>query len=242
MIVMARHDVGRVVVPLALLALAARMAAAQQPPSFSGLYRLYQAGTEVAREHFERSGRVAELSVVVPVLGLKLDSRTEFDSIGAFRRFDAKAYDAAGDSLLVTYSVAASGTLLETTSASQRTGKATGQAVGPVAGVIPAQSVAVVALLARRFARDTAVRMLFMGADSVLPVTIAHHGDSATVTFAGVTASTLTTIYGTGGADPDPLAAGRHLLARGHAHAAARHEAACSRRRHDHRVGAADAG
>jgi len=148
MIVMARHNVGRVVVPLALLALAATMAAAQQPPSFSGLYRLYQAGTEVAREHFERSGRVAELSVVVPVLGLKLDSRTEFDSTGAFRRFDAKAYDAAGDSLLGTYSVAASGTLLETTSASQRTGKtATGQAVGPVAGVIPAQSVAVVALL-----------------------------------------------------------------------------------------------
>jgi alpha-beta hydrolase superfamily lysophospholipase len=190
----ARNSVRRAALWLALLAPAATPAAAQEPTSFSGLYRLYQAGTEVARERFERSGRVAELSVVVPILGLKLDSRTEFDSTGALRRFDAKAYDAAGDSLLGTYSVTASGSLLETTSASRRTGQtATGHAMGPVAGVIPAQSVAVVALLARRFARDTAVRMLLMGSDSVLPVTIAHRGDSATVTFAGVTASTLTT-------------------------------------------------
>lgn len=168
--------------------------AAQQPVSFSGLYRLYQGGTEVGREHFERSGPVATTSVVVPIIGLKLDSRTEFDSAGAFRRFVAEAYNAAGDTLLGTYSVAAHDSALETTSASKRTGQtATGRAKGPVAGVIPAQSVAVVALLARRFARDTAVRMLLMGTDSVLRVTIAHRGDSATVTFAGITATTLTT-------------------------------------------------
>jgi alpha-beta hydrolase superfamily lysophospholipase len=194
MIFIARHNVGWFALPLALLVLAPARLAAQQPPSFSGLYRLYQAGSEVARERFERSGRVVDLSVVVPVLGLKLDSRTEFDSTGALGRFDATAYNAAGDSVIGTYSVTASGTLLQTTSASRRTGQtATGQAAGPVAGVIPAQSVAVVALLARRFARDTAVRMLLMGTDSVLPVTIAHHGDSAVVTFAGVVATTLTT-------------------------------------------------
>ncbi|HET9709616.1 MAG TPA: hypothetical protein VFP39_15060, partial [Gemmatimonadales bacterium] len=162
-----------------LLLLMCARAAAQQPPSFSGLYRLYQGGAEVGRERFERSGRVVSMSVVVPVIGLKLDSRTQFDSIGAFQRFDAEAYNAAGDTLFGTYSVTASGSVLQTTSASKRTGQTTsGQATGPVAGVIPAQSVAVVALLARRFARDTAVRMLLMGTDSVLPVTIAHHGDS----------------------------------------------------------------
>ena len=194
MTVIARRNFGRVALPLALLALAPAMAPAQQPPSFSGLYRLYQAGSEVARERFERAGRVAELSIVVPILALKLDSRTEFDSTGAFRRFDAKAYNAAGDSLLGTYSVTASGALLQTTSSSQRTGQTTtGQAQGPVAGVIPVQSVAVVTLLTRRFARDTAIRMLFMGTDSVLPVTIAHRGDSASVSFAGITATTLTT-------------------------------------------------
>jgi alpha-beta hydrolase superfamily lysophospholipase len=177
-----------------LLTFVCATAAAQQPQAFSGLYRLYQGGAEVGRERFERSGRVASMSVVVPVIGLKLDSRTEFDSTGAFRRFDAEAYNAAGDTLLGTYSVTANGAALQTMSGSKRTGEtSTGQAVGPVVGVIPAQSVAVVALLARRFARDTAVRMLLMGTDSVLPVTITHHGDSATVAFAGVVATTLTT-------------------------------------------------
>lgn len=194
MTVITRHNVAWVALPLALLALAPAVAGAQQPRSFSGLYRLYQGGAEVGRERFERSGRVASMSVVIPLLGLKLDSRTEFDSTGAFRRFDAEAYNAAGDTLLGTYGVTANGAALATTSSSKRTGQTTtGQASGPVAGVIPAQSVAVVALLARRFARDTTVRMLIMGTDSVLPVMIAHHGDSAWVTFAGIVATTRTT-------------------------------------------------
>lgn len=177
-----------------LFTLVCGTAVAQQPPAFSGLYRLYQGAVEVGRERFERAGRVASTSVVVPIIGLKLDSRTEFDSTGAFQRFEAEAYNAAGDTLLRTYSVTANGAALQTMSASKRTGQTTtGQAVGPVVGVIPAQSVAVVALLARRFARDTSVRMLLMGTDSVLPVTITHHGDSATVSFAGVVATTLTT-------------------------------------------------
>lgn len=194
MIVIARDSIRQLGLSLTLLALAPAMCAAQQPPSFTGLYRLYQAGAELGRERFERSGRVASMSVVVPVIGLKLDSRTEFDSTGTFRRFDAEAYNAAGDTLLGTYSVAANGTELVTTSVSKRTGQTrTGRAVGPVAGVIPVQSVAVVALLSRRFARDTAIRMLLMGTDSVVSVTIAHRGDSAAVTFAGITATTLTT-------------------------------------------------
>ena len=177
-----------------LLLVVPAVLASQQPPGFSGLYRLYQGGAEVGRERFERAGRVASMSVVVPVLGLKLDSRTEFDSTGAFRRFDAQAYNAAGDTLRGSFSVAADGPVLRTTAVSQPSGRTvTGQAAGPVAGVIPAQTVAVVALLARRFARDTTVRMLIMGSDSVIPVTIAHHGDSATVSFVGVTATTLTT-------------------------------------------------
>ncbi|HET7248624.1 MAG TPA: alpha/beta fold hydrolase [Gemmatimonadales bacterium] len=191
----ARDSLRRLVVTLTVTLLALPGAArAQQRPAFAGLYRLYQGGTEVGRERFERSGRVAEFSVVVPVIGLKLDSRTAFDSTGAFQRFDAEAYNAAGDTLLGTFSVTASGALLQTQSTSKRTGQTkTGQAAGPVAGVIPAQSVAVVALLARRFARDTTIRMLIMGSDSVVPVTIAHHGDSATVSFAGIAATTLTT-------------------------------------------------
>jgi len=183
-----------VIARVSLLLVVPAVLAAQQPPAFSGLYRLYQGGAEVGRERFERSGRVASMSVVIPLLGLKLDSRTEFDSTGAFRRFDAQAFNAAGDTLRGTFSVAADGSSLQTTSVSQPAGRTvTGQATGRVAGVIPAQTVAVVALLARRFARDTTVRMLIMGSDSVIPVTIAHHGDSATVSFVGIAATTLTT-------------------------------------------------
>ena len=199
MIVIARPS--RRIAAAVVLVLLPAAVHAQQRPSFSGLYRLYQAGNEVGREHFERSGPVATMSVVVPIIGLKLDSRTEFDSAGAFQRFEAQAYNAAGDTLLGTFSVAVHDSVVETKSASKRTGQtATGQARGPVAGVIPAQSVAVVALLARRFGRDTTIRMLLMGTDSVLPVTIAHRGDSATVSFAGIMATTLTT-----GGKPGPI-------------------------------------
>src|ERR1051325_881155 len=193
MIVIARDNLQRIAGLLALLAFPVA-GSAQQRPAFAGLYRLYQAGTEIGREQFERSGPVARMSVVVSVIGLKLDSRTEFDSTGAFRRFDAEAYNAAGDTLLGTFSVTARDSMVQTASESKRTGQsATGEAKGPVAGVIPAQSVAVVALLGRRFGRDTIVRMLIMGSDSVLPVTISHHGDSATVSFAGIVATTRTT-------------------------------------------------
>lgn len=190
----AKRNSRRLAATLAVLMLAgSTAAAAQQRPAFGGLYRLYQGGAEVGREQFARAGRVADMSVVVPIIALKLDSRTEFDSTGAFHRFDAQAYNAAGDTLRATFSVTVSGSDLQTTAVFKSTGQTTtGHAAGPVAGVIPAQSVAVVALLARRFGRDTTVRMLLMGSDSVIPVTIAHRGDSATVAFAGVVATTLT--------------------------------------------------
>lgn len=181
---------------LVLLVLVAGPAAFRQAPAFAGLYRMFQAGAEVGRETFRRMPGAAEMSVVVPVLGLKLDSRTEFDATGTFRRFEAQVYDAAGDSLRATYAVTVDGDTLRTVAVSKRTGTTTSKAVpGPAAGVIPAQSVAVVALLAKRFAgHDTTLRMLPMGADSTIPVGITYHGDTAAVRFAGVEA--WTTISG----------------------------------------------
>lgn len=165
--------------------------AAQQAPVLSGLYRLYQGGGEVGRERFERSRGAVDLSVTVPLLNLKLDSRTEFDSSGRFRRFAAQIFVAAGDSLIGTYAVAADGDTLRTISTSTRTGVTTNRTVaGPAAGVIPAQTVAVVALLLRRFPRDTVIRMLPMGGDSTIAVSIAHRGDSGVVSFAGLEART----------------------------------------------------
>src|SRR5512144_1685615 len=152
---------------------------------------MFQAGAEVGREQFRRSPGLAEMSVVVPLLGLKLDSRTEFDSTGAFRRFEAQVYNAAGDSLRGSYTVTADGDTLRIVRMTPRGESHAGTVPGRVAGVIPAQSVAVIALLARRFSRDTMVRMLPMGGDSTLPVTVLHRGDTAVVTLAGLEARTV---------------------------------------------------
>ena len=139
---------------LIALAVAPVTIAAQQPASFAGLYRMFQAGAEVGREQFRRSPGLAEMSVVVPVIGLKVDSRTEFDAAGGFRRFAARIYDASGDSLRATYDVTADGDTLRSVLVTQRTGETRNGAVaGPAAGVIPAQSVAVIALLGRRGSR-----------------------------------------------------------------------------------------
>jgi len=175
--------------------------AAQQPAPVAGLYRMFQGGAEVGREQFRRSPGLVELSVVIPVAGLRIDSRTEFDSAGRFRRFEARVFDAAGDSLRASYSVSADGDTLRTVSVSQRTGQTRhGAAAGPAAGVLPIQTIAVVALLARRFSRDTVVRMLPMSADSTIPVTIVHRGDTTVVTLAGIEARTVTT-----GGRPGPI-------------------------------------
>ena len=178
---------------------------AAQQPSLSGLYRLYQGGGEVGRERFERSGGTVRLSVTVPLLNLKLDSRTEFDSSGRFQRFTAELFVAAGDSLIGTYAVTADGDTLRTVSMSKRTGATTyGVVAGPAAGVLPAQTIAVVALLLRRFPRDTVIRMLPMGADSTIPVTVVHRGDSGVVSFAGLEART-TLVAGRPGAIEMPI-------------------------------------
>lgn len=185
---------------LAFLALAAASEGlrAQQPAAFTGLYRMFQGGAEVGREQFRRSSGLAEMSVVVPLLGLKLDSRTEFDSNGTFRRFEAQVYNAAGDSLRGSYAVTADGDTLRVVRKPLSGETHAGTVPGRVAGVIPAQSVAVIALLARRFSRDTVVRMLPMGGDSTLPVTILHRGDTAVVTLAGIEARTVTAGGGPG--------------------------------------------
>ncbi|HMA47935.1 MAG TPA: alpha/beta fold hydrolase, partial [Frankiaceae bacterium] len=180
----------RLVPALMVLATAGASLRAQQPAPFTGLYRMFQAGAEVGREQFRRSPGLAQMSVVVPLLGLKLDSRTEFDSTGNFRRFEAQVYNAAGDSLRGSYTVTADGDTLR--SVRTTPGGETRVALpGRVAGVIPAQSVAVIALLGRRFSRDTVIRMLPMGGDSTLPVTIVHRGDTAVVTLAGIEARTV---------------------------------------------------
>jgi len=195
----------RVLGLLGLLASAPAGLAAQQPPSWSGLYRIFQGTAEVGRERFERARGVVALSVTVPILFMKLDSRTEFDSSGRFRRFAAEVFDATGDTLRATYTVTVDGDTLRIVTVSGPSRATSERAIaGHAAGVLPAQTVAVVALLLRRFPRDTTIRMLPMGSDSTVAVSIAHRGDSGSVTFGGLEART-TLVDGRPGAIDVPV-------------------------------------
>ncbi len=153
------------------------------------LYRMVQGGVEVGREAYRRDATVLERSVVIPMLNLKLDSRQELDAAGRFLRFEASVFNARGDSARGTYAVVAGGDSLVATSVGA--GGATRTRVLRLAahGVIPAQSVSLVAeVVERSGGRDTTFRFLPMGGDSTVAVEVRRAGDTILVTTAGITA------------------------------------------------------
>lgn len=182
------NDVLRVVVVMGIVAGVARGMAAQEPAGTARLYRFIQSGAEVGRETYRRTAGAIERSVVVPVLALRLESRAEYDASGRFVRFEARVFNASGDSLRATYALEPRGdSLVATTVAGERT-RARAIAVRPD-GVVPAQSVSVIAEAVERAAgRDTTFRFLPMGLDTLVAIAVRFAGDTAFVTTAGVPA------------------------------------------------------
>ena len=70
----------------------------QQGPEVR-VYRMMQSGTELGRETVRAAGDTIDRTVVVPMLNLRLESRTEYDASGVFRRFTARVLNSSGDSL-----------------------------------------------------------------------------------------------------------------------------------------------
>ncbi len=160
-----------------------------QEPAATRLYRFNQAGREVGRETYRSADGRIERSVTIPLLALKLDSRATY-AAGRFVRFEAEAWNAAGDTLRGRYTAEMRGDSLVVT-AGRGTMQTRALALRPDA-VAPTQTVSLIAELASRSAgRDTAFGILPMGAESLIVATVRHAGDTAVVTMVGLTARLL---------------------------------------------------
>ena len=153
------------------------------------LYRMIQAGTEVGRETYRAEPRLIERSAVVPIINLKLDSKTVYDAAGRFSRFEARVMNGAGDSLRGTYTLAVMNDSLVATSVfGDRTSSKTLKA-RHADGVVPAQSVSVIAeAMDRARGHDTVFQFVPMGGDSTVAVGVRFAGDTAFVSTAGIPA------------------------------------------------------
>lgn len=156
------------------------------------VYRMMQGAAELGRETYRSTGDTIDRTVIVPVLNLRLDSRAQYDAAGRFRRFESRVSNSAGDSLRSTYVLEARGDSLVSRSVRGTDTLRRTLTVRRVDGVVPAQSVSVIAEAIQRAAgRDTVLQLLPMGGDTAIGAIIRHAADTAFVTMAGVTAYSL---------------------------------------------------
>jgi len=170
------------------VALMAGMLVAPRARAQDRLYRWYQSGMEVGRETVRHLADGEEFSAIVPLLNLKVDSRITYEAAGRFARFESRVWNAAGDTLRATYTVRQDGDTLR--AQVEQRGRTSNRAIaGRADAVIPAQTIGLIALAAERAAgRDTAYRMLPMGAESLITVSARFSGDSVSVSLAQVVA------------------------------------------------------
>lgn len=171
---------------LTILGAAAGLAAQERP---ARLYRWMQAGAEVGRESWRQVPGGYERSVTVPLLNLRIDSRTEYGNAGRFAAFHSEVFNAAGDTSRGTFVLRAEGDSLIETRTAPGGASRTRVLRFVVGGVVPAQSIAVISEAIERAAgRDTTFRMLPMGGDSAIPVVVRHGAERVEVTMAGIVA------------------------------------------------------
>jgi hypothetical protein len=163
----------------------------QQAPDVR-LYRMIQGGIEVGRETYRSQAGQVERSVVIPILNTRIDSKASYDASGRFTRFEARILTGAGDSVRAGYTLEALGdSLLMTRTRNDSTVRRTLK-TRRVDGVVPAQSVSVIAeAAARAQGHDTVFQFLPMGLDTTYAVTVHHAGDTVSVTMAGIPAYLL---------------------------------------------------
>jgi hypothetical protein len=171
---------------LLILAVAAPVSLAAQAGPASGTYRLFQGRSEVGRETFHRADSLFEQSAIIPALNLRIESGNARDHAGRFAGFTLSLRNAAGDTLLGTYRAELTGDSVHIVSDLPR---APPPRTRPANFdlVMPPQSVASLAdLVVRAGGRDTTLRLLMAGSDSILTATVRFSGDTARVKFAGI--------------------------------------------------------
>jgi hypothetical protein len=166
---------------LAVGALSATPARAQEPVVDAGLFRLYQSGAELGRETFRRTATTFESSMELPVLSVRLVSRTEYDPAGHVIRFGLQGFSLATDSLSIAFSAVASGDSLHFTQTGRegRADRRWSKAAIVDACTAPQTVAGLLALVDRARRRDTTYRAWGVGEDSAIAITVAFRGDSA---------------------------------------------------------------
>ncbi|MBK6424057.1 MAG: alpha/beta fold hydrolase [Gemmatimonadetes bacterium] len=170
---------------LSLLLLATVAAPRAADGQVSGVFRIYQGTAELGRESFRRLGDTLVLETLVPVVNLRVSSRTVLGGDG-FRSFSMSVTNATGDTTRGSYTARQDDDTLRISGQFGRTSREVTRAGRP-ALVLPPQSTFAFAELVRRFpGRDTTVLVLVAGADTLLPVGMHYHGDSVRIAFAGL--------------------------------------------------------
>jgi alpha-beta hydrolase superfamily lysophospholipase len=180
---------GALVLAAVLTAPAAR---AQEPVVDQGLYRLFQAGAELGRETYRRTPSRLETSMVIPLLGLRRATSTEFDAAGHASRFRLEDYNLTADTLTVSYDAVAAGDSLrftQTRHAGANRERQWSKAATPVDAFVASQTlVPLFDLVSRAARRDTTYRVWGVEADSAVSFTVTIRGDSVRVSGGGADA------------------------------------------------------
>ena len=180
---------GRLGVLLLTAALAAPAARAQEAVVDQGLYRLFTSGAELGRETYRRTLSRLETSTVIPLLGLRMTTSTEFDAAGHAKRFLLEAYNLTADTVTVSYEAEAAGDSLrftQTRHAGENPERRWSKATSPVDAFIAQETLAsLFDLVNRAGRRDTAYRVWGVVADSAVSFSVTIHGDTAQVSGGG---------------------------------------------------------
>lgn len=143
----------------------------------SGVLRWFTATSEIGRERFVRTPQYLETETVLPVLGVKLQSRTAYQG-GRPAAHEARVFRLPHDSLLQVYSARFAADSVHITH--QAGGQARSWSVAArVDAVAASQSLAVFGDLALRASgRDTVFRLWSAEANRAIEVRIRHGGDT----------------------------------------------------------------
>lgn len=164
----------------------------QQQVADVRVYRMYQGGSEVGRETYRVVGRAHDFSAQIPLLNARLDTRVELDAAGFVARVEFRAGNVAGDTTRATATLWRDGDSLAYRQVVRGTPREGALHSRVPQGIVPNQSVAVVAFAAERAAgRDTVLKLLPLGADSVWDVRVRWRGDTALVSLGPIEAWTL---------------------------------------------------
>ncbi len=171
---------------LCLLLTIAPLTAAAQDVRDGGVLRYMVGENEVGRETFVRTADYLETETIMPVVGLRLRYRMDFDAGDLLSRFTAQIRRLSDDGLVADFSARTVGDSIRWEQVDGQGARQEGTAAGGAHTGIGGQSVAsIFDLVHRARGRDTTFRMWAAGA-ATQNVTIAFTGDAARISLGGL--------------------------------------------------------